>query len=1315
MKKSLYLLSTLVLGLLLNYQFASAQVVPEVTVIQPSEAGIEWIIGNTYLISWVDNFTRPVDIYLVDDDFATTGNNHETLIGDDVEGSTYAWEIDGALNPSNFCKIRVESSVNNIYNDDSQEYFKLLANASNSSMVVEQPSLPNIDWVVGQTYLISWVDNMPGTVDIDLMQDDGVTLVSSIATNKEGSTFWWNTTGYAAGSYKVRVTNNGVADVSDNAFNLVVSLPGTIDLLQPTANNTQILVGSTYLISWIDDISENVKIELTDAAGANPHTIVASTSGSTYLWNTGTLPAGNLITNGGTYKIKVTSVNSTSITDISEFAFTAIANTGSEVTVLQPSESGIEWLLGGQYLISWIDDFSDNVNIELWDEFGSTGSKVADIATNVAGSTYIWNTAINPVTLDPGTYTIKIANSDGSISDFSDNTFDIIATSGSIEVLQPNIAGINWVVGSTHLISWIDNVPGPVNIELVGSAPFTIASDKADNYGGTWADGDNEGYGFGPWSITSNITDGVADAFIDDPTVVGNLTNMDDPSFGIVANTPTQDPNNWIAAYRSFSTPLELENTFSFDWGIYGPSGYKDFILYGDGGATELIKFSIDYTTSHTIYVTYNGNSTAVFNNIGTNVMHFTFNYLANGDLRVQANSRDGVEPNFDQTYAIAFAPDAIGFKAAGQFQDGVNDLLRVNWFNNFKIQTYIADIATNVEGTTYLWNTTGFGAGTYKIRVKNGDIEDESDNTFNLVLSAGGTLTFEAPLPGAQWVSGASYWISWNDTYMEPLDVYLRRGAGGSLYNLQLKNDFEGSAFAYDVVAPAATGYYIYIASSTDPTKNYSSGSFDIVESAGGTLTFNQPVLNDIWVKGISYVVSWEDTFMEPLNVYLKNDDGINPVNITLKTSFNGTSFNYLVPTGVTVPAQDEYYIYIESTTDPAAYNFTSDFFEVALSAGGTLTFNQPELNDIWVKGSAYVISWEDTFMEPLNVYLKNDDAIDPVNITLKTSFNGTTFDYLVPTGATVPAQDEYYIYIESSTNPSTYNFVSDYFEVVLTAGGTITMLSPEGGETWVRGAAYFISWNDDLAEPVDVWLKNDDLGYSLQIKNDFLGTTFDYTLPGTLVPDDAYYVRVESSLDPTTYYKESGDFTVISSVPGTIDIQQPNGGEFLTTGTQYLISWIDDIAENVDIKIYQYSDNAGNGQTGRYEFLNVPGSTMIWNILPTYTGSYFKVRIKSSDPLSTTPEEWSDGYFSISAPVAASVYPNPARDFVSINFDENVSGSFDAVLYDRFNNHMMSFTLDATTKSHRISTAQLPEGVYFLRMTSGTNTIAQKIIVQH
>jgi hypothetical protein len=89
--------------------------------------------------------------------------------------------------------------------------------------------------------------------------------------------------------------------------------------------------------------------------------------------------------------------------------------------------------------------------------------------------------------------------------------------------------------------------------------------------------------------------------------------------------------------------------------------------------------------------------------------------------------------------------------------------------------------------------------------------------------------------------------------------------------------------------------------------------------------------------------------------------------------------------------------------------------------------------------------------------------------------------------------------------------------------------------------------------------------------------------------------------------------------------------------------------------------------------------------------------------------------GIFEIAEQVMAGIFPNPASQYFNVKFDEQLDGIFDVTIFDRFNNRMLETRLDAATKQHRISTATLPEGFYFVQMVSGDKTITQKIVVKH
>lgn len=839
MKKLLYVLSLFTLGFFLNGQQVLAQNPPnpEIELIQPNENGIEWVFGETYMISWVDNFINGVDIILLD---YTTTPATEIVIDTDVAGSTYLWTID---DPAIFVggtkfKIRVQSTVNGIYGDVSRKFFKILPYASNSFVNVEQPNVNGIEIQIGSEYLISWNHNVSGNFTIKLFDKDGnaVNHTTSgnniIASDVEGSAYTWDTDGWPEhDQLRVHVSSDetGLEDRSNKNFKLSTSV-GSIAVLQPNVNNIVWQIGNEYLISWNDDLTEEVDILLMDYTDPNNPVAIGAPlaediEGTTWVWDTEGFAAHEDL------RIRVQSSLDAGNFDVSNKNFELTAHTGS-ITVEQPNVKNIEWIIGNEYLISWVDNVDAPLDIFLVSDATYDANNPTTwtlIEDEVVGSTYVWFIDEDDYNVGDD-YRILVATDDKTIKDLSNKTFALVDNFGEIDVLQPDVAGIEWVIGNEYLISWIDNVEGPVDIELIGSGTITVAEDNAGN--GPYNDGlddlDDGGFGFDGWDITSaTVAGGTAEAKIDDPAN-GGIISMANPSFGIIGYGDPIDFGNTITARRNFENEMEPEYTFSFDWGLWYYNGENGFRLYS--GATELIEVRV--TNSWDISIIFDGNTSTMFDQPGVEVMNLAFEYTIDNQLRVFGEGRDGIE-NFDQTFDISSigAPDAIEFFSAGHWSsDFIN---RVNWFNNLKItKPNVADIANDVIGTTYVWNTTGFSPGTYKVRVYNGEIEDLSRKDFELVLSQGGSLSFNKPTAGEVWYKGYAYWVIWEDDIIEPLDVYLKNDALG--FSDRLKDDFEGSMFDYMVPTGLdnSSEYYIEIASSLDPLLTFRSADFTITDA---------------------------------------------------------------------------------------------------------------------------------------------------------------------------------------------------------------------------------------------------------------------------------------------------------------------------------------------------------------------------------------------------------------------------------------------------------------------------------------------------
>ena len=146
--------------------------------------------------------------------------------------------------------------------------------------------------------------------------------------------------------------------------------------------------------------------------------------------------------------------------------------------VTYPSVTGITWILGSMYTITWSDFAGTTVNIDLYK--GST--LVTNIATATPNDgTQSWNV---PTTLTVGNdYKIRVTGT-SSQNDYSNAVFSIVQP--VITATAPN-GGESWITGSTQDIKWtytgVDNVKleysingGTIWITILASTPASTGT-----------------------------------------------------------------------------------------------------------------------------------------------------------------------------------------------------------------------------------------------------------------------------------------------------------------------------------------------------------------------------------------------------------------------------------------------------------------------------------------------------------------------------------------------------------------------------------------------------------------------------------------------------------------------------------------------------------------------------------------------------------------------------------------------------------------------------------------------------------------------
>jgi len=212
-------------------------------------------------------------------------------------------------------------------------------------------------------------------------------------------------------------------------------------------------------------------------------------------------------------------------------------------------------------------------------------------------------------------------------------------------------------------------------------AQFTFATDNASNYGGSWANGSDQGTGFGAWGLTVGANTG---GFIGNPANNGmGTTGIGTTAFGTYATGA-----GYFNAARGFDSSMQIGDTLSFYWAINWDAngGNKGFDLKS-GGSTV---FNVNNNNSSTITTT----SGTAFTAFGTTPMLVTLTRTSGSQYSFSMTARDGGAA-YSTTINNSAAIDNFNFYIGAQNNGDGN---RNMYFNAFAITNSGVYYATQTE-----------------------------------------------------------------------------------------------------------------------------------------------------------------------------------------------------------------------------------------------------------------------------------------------------------------------------------------------------------------------------------------------------------------------------------------------------------------------------------------------------------------------------------------------------------------------------------------------------------------------------------------
>ncbi|MFW9991144.1 MAG: CARDB domain-containing protein, partial [Candidatus Odinarchaeota archaeon] len=192
------------------------------------------------------------------------------------------------------------------------------------------------------------------------------------------------------------------------------------------------------------------------------------------------------------------------------------------------------------------------------------------------------------------------------------------------------------------------------------------------------------------------------------------------------------------------------------------------------------------------------------------------------------------------------------------------------------------------------------------------------------------------------------------------------------------------------------------------------------------------------------------------------------------------------------------------------------------------------------------------------------------------------------------------------------------------------VTIISPNGGETFIGGSTVTISWtaSDPNGDSLtyDVYYK--DASFWNLIAPGVTGTSYAWDTTG-LPGGTTYKVRVVASDGSLTGEDQSdGYFTIHVNHPPSVTVISPNGGESLhgTVAVSWTASDPDD--DSLTYNVY-YWDNSSWVELAT----GVTGTDFSWDTTGLSNGDYYRIRVVASDGAETAEDE-SDSAFTVENP---------------------------------------------------------------------------------
>lgn len=249
--------------------------------------------------------------------------------------------------------------------------------------------------------------------------------------------------------------------------------------------------------------------------------------------------------------------------------------------------------------------------------------------------------------------------------------------------------------------------------------------------------------------------------------------------------------------------------------------------------------------------------------------------------------------------------------------------------------------------------------------------------------------------------------------------------------------------------------------------------------------------------------------------------------------------------------------------TDDEGAQSSDSARINVVDTSPPTVTLQSPVGGETISAGSRFTIRWissDNVAVISHEIWLAPDGV--HFNTPIATGLSGfaQSFDWSVPT--TLASSQARIRVMARDAAGNVGQAESGPFAIRDTQPPSIVIHSPEGGEVIPAGSSFLIRWtSSDNVSVVshDILLAVDGFNFNSTIAVGLPGSAhqFNWSVPISIASPSARIRIIARDAAGNMGRRDSGSFTIRDTMPPTVSIQSPRGGETLVPGTIFTIRW--------------------------------------------------------------------------------------------------------------------------------------------------------------